>query len=177
MEVCDKILCKFIDESDRILRDGGYEHLVFENGQGLLLSEDASNVHTTPSNTGCSYSIEMLKNVAGLSEVDVNAIYVSRPYVTRHGAGELPHENPYLATSSSIELDTTNVFNKWQGKLRYADLNMDSLLDRCTKDFQICKTQFPKSTISIRITHRNESFDRAESLMDYISTKLAHDSR
>jgi hypothetical protein len=63
---------------------------------------------------------------AGITDVDT--YYVSRTYLTRHGAGPLPGHAPSMAFE-----DTTNLPHPWQGSLRFAPLD-SALRDRCAKD-------------------------------------------
>ncbi len=102
---------------------------VFEGAQGLLLDQDNKEFypHVTRSNTG-------IRNVRALcaqaSITDVEAYYVSRTYLTRHGAGPLPGEDPHLSFP-----DTTNTDHKFQGRLRFAPLDYTSLRTRIRRDF------------------------------------------
>ena len=96
----------------------GFQHLIFETGQGLLLDQDyeAYAPHLTSSKTGIhNPAIFLEKRGLSLDE----AIYVTRPYVTRHGNGPLP-----CAVDRSelpgVGEDLTNQPNEWQGTLRYA---------------------------------------------------------
>lgn len=95
-----------------------FQHLIFETGQGLLLDQDyeAYAPHLTSSKTGIHNSAVFLEK-RGLSLEE--AIYVTRPYVTRHGNGPLPCEvDP--SELSGVGEDLTNQPNEWQGTLRYA---------------------------------------------------------
>ncbi|MBE2295402.1 MAG: hypothetical protein IAF00_10630, partial [Phycisphaerales bacterium] len=51
--------------------------------------------------------------------------YVTRAYLTRHGAGPLPRELPAQPYPGII--DATNIPNDYQGALRFADLDLDAL--------------------------------------------------
>lgn len=106
-----------------------WSNVVFEGAQGLGLDEYLGNYpNVTRSMTGLPFAIDTaIEN--GLTEIQ--PVYVSRCYTTRHGNGQLAHENEFI-TGSHLE-DTTNVENEWQGKLRYAPLNlkyMKELIDR-----------------------------------------------
>lgn len=109
-----------------------YDEVIFEGGQGLLLDQShiKETVHLTPSSTG-SYNIADFINFIG-EPTDI--YYVSRTYMTRHGAGEMEAEckrediNPDIA-------DKTNMPNPWQGDLRFGYLNQDTLAERVKKDF------------------------------------------
>ena len=96
----------------------GREAVVFEGGQGLLLDAQykAFAPHLTASRTGLTEPARIASNM-GIPLAEV--IYVSRSYVTRHGAGPLPLECPRQALGA-IQADATNVDNPWQGSLRYA---------------------------------------------------------
>lgn len=104
---------------------GQYHTIVFENGQGLLLDWDNEEYapHLTASYTGLKNVAELLEELND-SEADFTAfsleiIYVSRTYVTRHGAGRLDYECTKEEINPEME-DCTNVPNPWQDALRYA---------------------------------------------------------
>jgi adenylosuccinate synthase len=104
------------------------QDFVFEGAQGLLLDQNAADFpFVTHSNTG-------LKNVLALCRdmaiENVRATYVTRSYLTRHGAGPLPHEEPMPA----FVVDHTNVPHPFQGALRYAPLDVLGLERRVIKD-------------------------------------------
>ena len=95
-----------------------FQHLIFETGQGLLLDQDyeAYAPHLTSSKTGIhNPAIFLEKRGLSLDE----AIYVTRPYVTRHGNGPLPCEVD-RSELPGVGEDLTNRPNEWQGFLRYA---------------------------------------------------------
>ena len=95
-----------------------FQNLIFETGQGLLLDQDyeAYAPHLTSSKTGIHNPTIFLEK-RGLSLEE--AIYVTRPYVTRHGNGPLPCEVK-RSELSGVGEDLTNQPNEWQGILRYA---------------------------------------------------------
>lgn len=136
-----------IDHS--VMTDAGiiskYPAIVFENGQGLLLNSDPNNVHTTPSNTGMKNIIEMEKAFDGLFETI--PYYVTRSYMTRHGAGGFLTEKLREDVSEHIEKDLTNLTNRLQGELRYGILDHD-VVDRALKD--------ANRDIRMFVTHANE---------------------
>ena len=109
-------LLKLVD-ADRIWLEE-YQHLIFETGQGLLLDQDyeAYAPHLTSSKTGIHNPAIFLEK-RGLSLEE--AIYVTRPYVTRHGNGPLPCE-VNRSELPGVGEDLTNQPNEWQGTLRYA---------------------------------------------------------
>lgn len=101
---------------------------VFEGAQGLLLDQSNKQFfpHVTRSNTGMQ-NVRVLCKQAGIGQID--AYYVSRTYLTRHGAGPLPGEDRSLRYE-----DDTNLEHPWQGTIRFAPLD-DGLVDRCKQDF------------------------------------------
>lgn len=106
------------------------ENIIFEGAQGLGLDERRGAFpYVTRSSTGLQNVVELCPEL-GVDEL--KAVYVTRPYVTRHGEGPLSHElrtKPWAA----IE-DLTNIPNKWQGMLRFATMNETELADRITLD-------------------------------------------
>ena len=129
-----------------------FDNIVFEAAQGLLL--DQNNIdyfpHLTPSNTGIKNPQKIIENTTWTDEINVETCYVSRTYLTRHGAGKFPGEcdksliNPFM-------FDKTNVPNPHQDKLRYGMLDLKELYDRCVKDVGTFGNRK-----SIAITHGNE---------------------
>lgn len=100
---------------------------IFEGAQGLLLDQDRTEYHphVTHSSTGMK-NVRTLCAQAGITEVE--PYYVSRTYLTRHGAGPLPGENPAL-----FYADDTNIDHPFQGRIRFARLD-DGLRARCAAD-------------------------------------------
>ncbi len=97
--------------------------LVFEGAQGLLLDQDRGWFpHVTRSKTGLKNVLEIAER-AGIDALDVT--YVTRAYLTRHGRGPLPGELDHLPYAAIV--DETNIENPYQGRLRYAWLDLDLL--------------------------------------------------
>ena len=97
-------------KEDFIAHFGEYfDNIIYEGAQGLMLDAARKDLwpHTTSSRTD-------LTNPLNLSEDGINeVVFVSRSYVTRHGAGPFK-EHPDL----NFE-DLTNKPNPWQGSLRF----------------------------------------------------------
>lgn len=131
---------------NRIVDD--YDYVIFEGAQGLLL--DQNNIeympHLTPSNTGIKNPIDII----GKREVDIEVCYVSRTYITRHGAGRFDTECKKSDINEKI-IDLTNVPNPFQDSLRYGTLDLNDLKDRIGED--LGRADIKKS---IAITHCNE---------------------
>lgn len=108
-----------------------YAQVVFEGAQGLLLDQDRGAFpYVTRSHTGIRNALDVAAE-AGIGALDVT--YVSRAYLTRHGAGPLPNElpgKPYAGIQ-----DSTNIPNEFQGALRFAHLDLDLLERSIRADF------------------------------------------
>jgi len=129
----DGILDKFIDDtafflqttkaaSATFLRETA-KHIVFEGAQGLMLDQTRGIFpHVTRSNTGLKNVLPLARE-AGIGQLDVT--YATRAYLTRHGAG--PLENEEKDPPAQGIKDDTNVLNDWQGNLRYALLEVETL--------------------------------------------------
>jgi adenylosuccinate synthase len=111
------------------------EDPIFEGAQGLLLDKDNKEYfpHLTHSNTGMK-NIRGLCDQAGITEIE--PYYVSRTYLTRHGAGPLPGEDPKMSFP-----DDTNLEHKFQGTLRFAPLDHGAMITRCHNDSHASNTR------------------------------------
>ncbi len=118
---------------------------IFEGAQGLLLDQDNKEYfpHVTHSHTGM-HNVRILCQQAGITEADI--YYVSRTYLTRHGAGPLPGEDPDMRFR-----DDTNQTNVYQGPLRFAPLDGNSLVRRCVQDAGAAQT------FQFALTHCDQS--------------------
>jgi adenylosuccinate synthase len=94
--------------------------VLFEGAQGLLLDElHPWFPHVTRSRTGLANPAALCAE-AGIERL--RAVYVTRWYLTRHGAGPLPTEIP--GRPSPLVEDRTNLPNPWQGSLRFGHLDL-----------------------------------------------------
>lgn len=126
---------------------GQCKDIVFEGAQGLLLDQNNTEFfpHVTHSNTGME-NVRILAKQAGVTDLDIH--YVSRTYLTRHGAGPLPGQSDALKYE-----DNTNASNQYQGTMRFAPLVHSELVERCREDakgsFKLvlshCDQQVPES--------------------------------
>lgn len=106
--------------------------VIFEGAQGLLLDQGHEFFpHVTPSNTGLKNVLEICR-AAGIQSVDVR--YVTRTYMTRHGAGPFPTERPDLKFE-----DETNQPNSFQGGLRFGLLDFDTMYQSISEDIARAK--------------------------------------
>lgn len=110
-----------------------YDTIIFEGGQGLLLDQIwysiLSDIHTTPSSPGVRNCIENIENLGVVPEL----YYVSRGYLTRHGAGPMENECGKPLINRLIE-DETNQPNPWQDSLRFGRLRQETLHKRVFRD-------------------------------------------
>lgn len=121
---------KITDSLSSVLqKNKDIDHVIFEGAQGLMLDQNHKNFpFVTRSNTGVKNAMEMC---ADLSITDIEVIYVTRAYLTRHGAGPLPHEIHLIPW---LEDDKTNIENEFQGKLRYSRLQPFSMCEEIMHD-------------------------------------------
>ncbi len=130
-----------------------YEDIIFEGAQGLLLDENHLEFapHLTSSSTGLSNPFSFIWQY--LPEAVPEIVYVTRSYVTRHGAGPLPND---LSWQMKFAVnDPTNLPNPWQGALRFAPHGTVGAF------FAPMLTDLRKYTgkyrVSCMVTHLNES--------------------
>ena len=147
----------FMNEHIIAVDDGyflnSFNNIIFEAAQGLLLDQNNMEYypHLTPSNTG----IENPKNIILETEwndyIDVEVCYVSRTYMTRHGAGRFDTECSKDEINKDM-IDLTNVPNPHQDSLRYGRLNLLDLKNRINADADMM-ADIRKSIV---FTHCNE---------------------
>ncbi len=134
----------------------GWPLLVFEAAQGLALdfNNRADFPYLTPS---CTTSLASAQRIAALPrETETEILYVTRSYLTRHGAGPLPTECPKEAINPDMT-DRTNVPNPHQQRLRYGFFDPEAVLARVEKDRQASRAVLPGAVCSVVVTHLNET--------------------
>lgn len=142
--------------------------IVFESGQGLLLDSENQEYapHVTASRTGL-YNPCKICSKYGLKLTE--AVYVTRSYVTRHGAGPLPYECT-AAELGITSVDETNVHNAWQGSLRYAlHGSVEEFVKPVKDDLEECTCGDVPA--SLFITHLNETGGKLKTASGDISTE------
>lgn len=158
----EKIIDDFIDDlsflikNTNIIKDEtdfleSYNYIIFEGAQGLLLDQNNAEYfpHLTPSNTGLTNPLKIIKNIK--KDKNIEVVYITRTYLTRHGAGKFPTETSKENINKSI-IDLTNVFNDYQENIRYGYFDEDNFLNRINKDLAQCNIAINKSVF---ITHLN----------------------
>lgn len=151
--------CDFLKSATTILlKPEGYDNIIFENGQGLMLGDRGYDApDTTPSFTGCKDAV-MLAQEWDIDQNDVILHYVTRPYMTRHGKGNLFGESDRNFISGDIKEDRTNHYNKFQDDFRFGFLDINELKNRIDKD------NFCNLLKVVEVTHCDE-MDREKEFM------------
>lgn len=101
----------------------GYDQIVFEGSQGILLDMDHGFFpYVTRCNTVSKNALWMIKDYHLAPPV---IYYISRVYQTRHGNGYLSNTTfPLDLIPNPLE---TNQYNEWQGHQRQSVLDLDLL--------------------------------------------------
>lgn len=142
-----------------------YEKIIFENGQGLLLDTDyvGESIYTTPCHVGARIPARIIADNFMGENPKVESIYVTRTYLTRHGAGDFANGSAGTAVYSSLSPymteDKTNVPNFGQGTIRYEPFDNAAghdLVRRIKKDTSILQKYGLDASTSLAVTHTNE---------------------
>jgi adenylosuccinate synthase len=172
----DAVIEKFVTDTQQVLEKidvvdtmsvQSEEIIIFEGAQGLLLDQKMGYFpYVTRSNTGLKNVIS-LANRMNITELDV--VYATRCYTTRHGAGPLSRElsgKPYEGI-----VDKTNIPNDYQGTIRFSYLDLDLLEKSLQTDYDsIEKTLLEKINIQCRIGI--SCLDQTETVKFYENNEL-----
>lgn len=142
-----------------------HDSIIFEGAQGLLLDKDRDDIWTTTSNTGLKNPRELLDRY---SDFRAEVCYVSRSYVTRHGDGPLKNEVDAKEIGENL-FDKTNVFNSFQGSLRYAMISKPDVAMAICQDFQIAESNYE---MTVAYTHCNEHDINGGDYRSYSKTEV-----
>ncbi len=128
----DALLERFLRDCDAFLHlvrvapdesAAGAPSLIFEGAQGLMLDQHhGAFPYVTRSNTGLA---NMLATAEEMGVEAIDAYYVARCYLTRHGRGPMPNEADIGRDIDVV--DQTNRPNPWQEQLRLGELDLDVL--------------------------------------------------
>lgn len=134
-----------------------FNTVVFEGAQGLMLDMDNEEYmpHLTPSHTGLDNIVASLKDIVSEDD-EFNIIYVTRSYKTRHGNGRLDYEVTKTNLGELVD-DKTNVPNSFQGEIRYAKLDLESLSEKINNDFKKASVLGCEVTKNLMITHLDQT--------------------
>jgi hypothetical protein len=107
--------------------------LIMEGSQGLALDPGVGCLpHLTPSHVGVGGLVEFFHNYFYFIPREIELIYATRPYLTRHGAGPLQSEELWTLPVK----DETNVPNPWQETLRTAPMNFMQMRQNIVTDLR-----------------------------------------
>lgn len=181
-------ICFVVDNAILVVKDteilNNFETVVFENGQGLALScysyeeYNRQNFYLTSTNTGAIIPYRIIeRNFCG---ANVEICYVTRTYLTRHGDGNFDGNFIEYNSDNSIFLfDYTNIYNPFQGKLRYSNFVTTlilKMLGRIRGDFyqNILISNKNNYICSILVTHWNEKPEIHEKLASEIIQQMEY---
>lgn len=139
-----------------------FDEVIFEGAQGLLLDTDNTEFapHISASHTGAKAAVDICQET-GIKDIEI--VYVTRTYVTRHGAGVLPCEEEWPKYNLKIN-DATNIKNPWQGMIRYAPHeSVDRFIQAVKEDIKTFEDGLNPDILtenSLFITHLNETDKR-----------------
>ena len=136
---------------DILFNSGAFDSFIFENGQGLGLDMSIKNEWHTTSNTGIINPYNLLRDKKDFS---AEICYVTRSYLTRHGVGPMEEMVQKKEINSEMN-DKTNVYNDFQGDLRYGYLNDADQQERIRNDFSYVSSD-SRFNYSMAVTHTNE---------------------
>ena len=141
---------------EKLLNDNQYDTIIYEGGQGLLL--DQGNKDSFPHLTPSSVGMYNIAQETGAMNCPVDLFYVSRTYMTRHGAGPMEAECAKEDINPNI-VDNVNQPNEWQGNLRFGRINLDTLYNRIEKD---AAQYHEKANINLVFTQMNYTDHKIE---------------
>lgn len=151
-----------------------FKNVVFENGQGLLLDKSYGD-NATPTNTGILNPLGIINKT--FDKADLEVCYVTRTYLTRHGAGRFEEECAKSSINNHM-VDETNQTNEFQGHLRYGELVVNDMIQRVHNDLRYLTGSKFNWTASFGVTHTNEKqFDYSSLQRDFISNIYLSDRR
>lgn len=178
-----QVAAQFLDAS--VLRSAEEalrtKHVVFEGAQGLLLDENHRFFpHVTRSRTGI-HNACLIAGGVGITDLDV--IYVTRAYMTRHGSGPFPTEDPALRYA-----DSTNEPHEFQGRMRFGILDVGLLAQSIRQDIATasgvkvnprlaitCLDQIgPEVTFRLNQTQQRSVPEMLESITGTCEIEVAH---
>lgn len=140
IQECEKFKARYYDTCSDMVLDY-FDTIIFEGAQGLLLDQYSIYFpYVTPSSTGLENVVAILKN---FEPVPTEVIYMTRCYMTRHGAGPFEtecSEKPYPGI-----VDLTNQPNEWQEKLRFGLIDPILMELAIDKDWKFALPNFKKS--------------------------------
>jgi len=128
----------------------GYQHLVFEGSQGVLLDMDHGIFpHVTYANTTSKNAIEIATDL-GIEDIEI--FYVTRCYQTRHGEGWMSNQDEIKLINTEDEI---NKFNEWQKEFKIGEIDYD-LLNQSFEIDNIYSNGLPKNLVVTCLDQRED---------------------
>lgn len=130
-----------------------FSTFIFEGAQGILLDKEfGTKPYVTQSNTTSKNALEFIKENLNIQKGEIEIVYVTRAYLTRHGKGPFTE----CLRSDSLNKDVTDQvpYNEFQGffKLGYLDIDLLRYSICCDEMFSVgCK----KSLVVTCLDHMN----------------------
>lgn len=151
--------------------------VIFEGAQGLMLDQD--HPRNFPHVTRCSTGLrDVVGNALAMGRRNIEAMYVMRPYLTRHGAGPLQDE--VSAPPVPLFKDETNQPNDWQGTLRFGLVDPAEMIATIREDLGAARRAGVVVTPALTMTcidqlgpNRTVTIARAGELASIRATTLA----
>jgi len=113
-------------ENEIFLGNHSWNTYIFEGAQGVLLDKNFGNQpYITKSNTTSKNALEILERNFTSQSIETEIYYVTRAYLTRHGAGPFSEHAPAIKLRN-VESET-NIYNFYQGDFKVGYLNIDLL--------------------------------------------------
>lgn len=119
----------------------GYDNLIFEGSQGIMLDMNHGLFpNVTYANTTSKNALEICKK---LDIKDIEIYYVTRCYQTRHGAGWMSNRESIVLINTEDEI---NKFNNWQKEFRIGEIDYN-LLNHAYRIDNIYSEGIPKNLV------------------------------
>ena len=140
---------KMVSDYDKFL--SGFDVLIFEGSQGLLLDMDCGFYpHVTPSKVGLNGLEGKYVKKSFLQDAEV--YFVTRTYLTRHGNGYEPCKR-YFDCLDIKDKHETNVLNTYQGEFKTGIINFDLLNEAYLRHNVDNKIRLYNMTANLVVTH------------------------
>lgn len=143
----------YIHEDEKAIAH--YDHVIFEGSQGLMLDENSDDFpHVTRASTGTTNLVKFFEK---FNEREINLYYITRSYLTRHGAGPMRTQQPDM-----YFYDQTNQPNEFQGTMKFGQLDFERMQDVVLKDLKNVQPFINRTSINTMMTWYDEE-DRSSS--------------
>lgn len=154
-KLIDKGTVKLVTENEIFGVTSVWSDYIFEGAQGILLDQTfGGRPFVTKSNTTSRNAVELIRRNFKVNEVDVTVAFVTRAYLTRHGAGPFKKVRPKMKLKNAFS--ETNRYNDFQGKFKISYLDLD-LLNYAVSCDEKYSRKFQKELFITCLDHVNPS--------------------